>query len=201
MQPICHGYDDRVQPPRGFVLGNTAVYQRPSPALWGASAAGEGSGVQGSLPNFCTPNARVGDRFLESANNWISTRTGGDGVLGNDGKVTSSRAGAGDVWPEWADWQQRALDREIQRINVKLAEKAARYHQPCGAKTRKGKPFRNMSEAGRRRCKFRGGKSTGPKTPEGNTRIAEAQRRSWAVYRAQDTKIANLPETNSLTRL
>jgi hypothetical protein len=45
----------------------------------------------------------------------------------------------------------------------------------CGAKTRKGspcqcKPLRNG------RCKFHGGLSTGPKTPEGKARIAEGRR-------------------------
>ena len=54
----------------------------------------------------------------------------------------------------------------------------------CGAKTRKGTPCRAKSELGRRRCKFHGGMSTGPKTPEGKARIAEAQRRRWQVYRA-----------------
>lgn len=49
----------------------------------------------------------------------------------------------------------------------------------CGAKTRKGTPCRCKSEPGKRRCKFHGGMSTGPKTPEGRQRIAEAQRRRW----------------------
>lgn len=51
----------------------------------------------------------------------------------------------------------------------------------CGAKTRKGTPCRCKSEPGKRRCKFHGGMSTGPKTAEGRQRIAEAQRRRWAV--------------------
>lgn len=46
------------------------------------------------------------------------------------------------------DWQQEALDRECARINAKVALRAARYRQPCGAKTRKGKQCRNLSEAG-----------------------------------------------------
>jgi len=57
--------------------------------------------------------------------------------------------------------------------------KAARRRVVCGAKTRKGTPCRNKSEPGKRRCKFHGGKSTGPRTPEGRARIAEAQRRRW----------------------
>ncbi|MEO9514936.1 MAG: HGGxSTG domain-containing protein [Paracoccaceae bacterium] len=53
----------------------------------------------------------------------------------------------------------------------------------CGAKTRKGHPCRMKSEAGKRRCKFHGGKSTGPRTPEGKARIAKAQRQRWARHR------------------
>lgn len=98
-----------------------------------------------------------------------STRTRGDGVLG--------------YWES----QQLALDaafqKEIPRIRAKEEAKRARLRQRCGAKTRKGLPCRNMSEAGRRRCKFHGGKSTGPKTPEGKERIAVAQRKRWARNR------------------
>ena len=55
----------------------------------------------------------------------------------------------------------------------------------CGARTRKGRPCR-MKPAGLRndRCRLHGGLSTGPKTPEGRARIAEAQRRRWARWRA-----------------
>lgn len=55
---------------------------------------------------------------------------------------------------------------------------------PCGARTRKGTPCRAKSEPGRRRCRFHGGLSTGPKTAVGRARIAEAQRRRWARWRA-----------------
>ena len=64
------------------------------------------------------------------------------------------------------------------------AARAARRRVVCGARTRKGTPCRNMSEAGRKRCKFHGGKSTGARTPEGIERIREAQRRRWARVRA-----------------
>ncbi|WP_420541627.1 HGGxSTG domain-containing protein [Rhodosalinus sediminis] len=61
----------------------------------------------------------------------------------------------------------------------------ARRRVPCGARTRKGTPCRAKSEPGKRRCRFHGGKSTGPRTPEGKARIAEAQRRRWARWRAE----------------
>lgn len=38
-------------------------------------------------------------------------------------------------------------------------------------------------ELGKRRCRFHGGLSTGPKTEAGRARIAEAQRRRWKAYR------------------
>lgn len=54
----------------------------------------------------------------------------------------------------------------------------------CGAKTRKGTPCRCRPIPGKRRCKFHGGLSTGPKTPEGKERIREALRRRWQAERA-----------------
>jgi transcriptional regulator with XRE-family HTH domain len=50
----------------------------------------------------------------------------------------------------------------------------------CGAKTRKGTPCRAKALPGKKRCKYHGGMSTGPKTAEGRARIAEAQHRRWA---------------------
>jgi hypothetical protein len=41
----------------------------------------------------------------------------------------------------------------------------------CGAKRhRDGEPCQALSEPGKRRCRFHGGKSTGPRTPEGKAR-------------------------------
>ncbi len=57
------------------------------------------------------------------------------------------------------------------------AEPATSGSVLCGARTRKDQPCRNMSDPGRSRCKFHGGRSTGPRTAEGRARIAEAQRR------------------------
>lgn len=63
------------------------------------------------------------------------------------------------------------------------AQRAATRRVICGAKTRKGTLCRCKSEPGKRRCKFHGGKSTGPKTPEGKARIAQAQRLRWDTWR------------------
>lgn len=53
----------------------------------------------------------------------------------------------------------------------------------CGAKTRKGKPCRAKPLPGKTRCKFHGGLSTGPRTPEGKARVADVQRRRWNKLR------------------
>ncbi|PIV79226.1 MAG: hypothetical protein COW54_05530 [Rhodobacteraceae bacterium CG17_big_fil_post_rev_8_21_14_2_50_63_15] len=56
----------------------------------------------------------------------------------------------------------------------------------CGARTRKGTPCKAKALPGKIRCRFHGGLSTGPKTPEGRERIAEAQRQRWAKWRAKN---------------
>ena len=72
------------------------------------------------------------------------------------------------------------LAAELKRLTDNAAIKQARERVRCGAKTRKGTSCRLLSEAGRRRCKFHGGMSTGPRTIEGRERIAAAQRKRWA---------------------
>jgi hypothetical protein len=53
----------------------------------------------------------------------------------------------------------------------------------CGAKTRAGGRCLVRVEPGKRRCRFHGGLSTGPKTEAGRARIANAQRQRWCAYR------------------
>ena len=53
----------------------------------------------------------------------------------------------------------------------------------CNAKTRSGGTCAHKVIPGKIRCRFHGGKSTGPRTPEGRSRIAEAQRKRWAKHR------------------
>ena len=54
----------------------------------------------------------------------------------------------------------------------------------CGAKNWQGSLCANKIVPGKRRCRFHGGLSTGPRTPEGRARIAAAQKRRWANYRS-----------------
>src|SRR5687768_7677811 len=49
----------------------------------------------------------------------------------------------------------------------------------CGAKNRRGEPCAARWEPGKKRCRFHGGRSTGPRTPGGRARNAAAQRRRW----------------------
>jgi len=53
----------------------------------------------------------------------------------------------------------------------------------CGARTRSDGACLVRTEAGKARCRFHGGLSTGPKTEAGRERISEAQRRRWLAYR------------------
>jgi hypothetical protein len=97
-------------------------------------------------------------------------RTGGWGLTGWGQTWGNLDA---EVELKMAAWRQRAATR------------AARRRVVCGAKTRKDTPCRNLSEPGRKRCKFHGGKSTGPRSVEGRANIAEAQRVRWAKWRAR----------------
>ena len=65
------------------------------------------------------------------------------------------------------DATERALKRELRST-------------PCGAKTRAGHLCKRRGLGKGGRCANHGGLSTGPKTPEGRQRIAEAQRKRWA---------------------
>ena len=69
------------------------------------------------------------------------------------------------------DAQERARERELRG-------------QPCGAKTRTGRPCQAKGLGRGRRCRYHGGLSTGPRTPEGRARIAVAQRRRWERWHA-----------------
>ncbi len=63
----------------------------------------------------------------------------------------------------------------------------------CGAKTRPGHLCRNKAIPGKRRCKYHGGLSTGPKTPAGRARIAAAQKLRWAIFRNEPYPAFNDP--------
>ena len=56
----------------------------------------------------------------------------------------------------------------------------------CGAKTRHGTPCQCPAIRNRRRCRLHGGRSTGPRTPEGVERIRQAQlKHGWYTKQAK----------------
>ena len=94
---------------------------------------------------------------------------------------------------------QRALDYchegamrkrwELIREAVEDRERAVRIMRRvhCGARKRDGAMCRGMAEPGANRCRFHGGRSTGPTTPEGRKRALA----NLAQYRARPA----LPDT------
>ncbi len=79
-------------------------------------------------------------------------------------------------------WQMSASSLaglERRREKLRKDEALARSVLPylrCGAKTRRGTPCQCKPIEGKRRCKLHGGKSTGPRTPEGRARLAHLAR-------------------------
>ena len=61
----------------------------------------------------------------------------------------------------------------------------ARRRGQCAARTRAGTPCKRCGDAPGTRCRLHGGASTGPTSPEGRARIAEAQRARRARWRAE----------------
>jgi hypothetical protein len=59
-----------------------------------------------------------------------------------------------------------------------------RNQKACGARTRSGNRCRQATLRGKTRCRYHGGRSTGPKTAEGRRRIAEANTRSGNYTKA-----------------
>jgi hypothetical protein len=92
------------------------------------------------------------------------------------GKVREVRTVApdGSTQSEYRQWKPTKRLRRIMAIDWKT----------CDAKTRTGKPCKRRPISGRRRCRNHGGLSTGPKTPEGRERIAQANRQRAATRAA-----------------
>ena len=73
---------------------------------------------------------------------------------------------------------RKMLERGLSHTGLPLK----RIFRPrCCAKTRAGAPCIMRVVPGKRRCRFHGGLSTGPRTVQGKARIAEAQRRRWGT--------------------
>ena len=75
------------------------------------------------------------------------------------------------------------LQTEGNFLTSLCARKEGFSRQRCGALTRKGTTRLCNLLPSKRRCKFHGGASTGPRTSEGRKHIAEAQRQRCAAWR------------------
>ncbi len=77
---------------------------------------------------------------------------------------------------DWRTWIDAIIQPKLEIEQTRLAMKAIR----CGAIRTNGRPCPAKPISGKERCRFHGGMSTGPRTPEGRQRIADAQRKRWA---------------------
>src|SRR5262245_61723563 len=64
-------------------------------------------------------------------------------------------------------------------------------HRTCDARTKQrgGAPCKLKGLGAGGRCRFHGGKSSGPRTQEGRNRIAAAQRKRWKQWRAENPRL------------
>jgi hypothetical protein len=82
-----------------------------------------------------------------------------------------------------ASWGLTGRTRDMTLVSNQPSPNRRKGRLLCGAKTRAGGCCQVRAELGKARCRFHGGKSTGPKTEAGRNRIAEAQRQRWRAYR------------------
>lgn len=106
--------------------------------------------------------------------------------LGADMRVAQPSRAAGETWS--VSQRPMPLPNARRRHNEELEWRLTRA---CGARTKQtGLPCRKRPYRDRRtgrvrngRCHLHGGKSTGPRTAEGRSRIREAVRARWADWR------------------
>jgi len=84
----------------------------------------------------------------------------------------------------FTDVEKARIEQELARLAKSHAQRLALARVRCNAKTRKGTLCKALSESGKRRCKFHGGRSTGPKTRIGKEAISRTQKARWAKWRA-----------------
>lgn len=106
-------------------------------------------------PEFATKYAQA--RMTSDAERSARAQESG-GLPGITAHIAGVRAGAYESGA-LAAWKAREAQRQATR------------RVACGAKRhRDGRPCQARSEPGKRRCRFHGGRSTGPRTPEGKAR-------------------------------
>lgn len=81
-----------------------------------------------------------------------------------------------------------SVRRQIQQgeLIIEDIRRLPRERGTCGAHARTtGKPCRAPGNGAGGRCKLHGGRSTGPKTPEGLARLEAAVRKRWDRWRQE----------------
>ena len=87
----------------------------------------------------------------------------------SDAECAHARAGASTAIPELPDAPQARAGSN--NFGSTAANRAGQARVICGAKRRRdGQPCQGLSVPGKRRCKWHGGASTGPRTDEGRAR-------------------------------
>jgi hypothetical protein len=70
------------------------------------------------------------------------------------------------------DWREELRRRLLPRLRQEI-ELYRRENRPrCCARTKAGTPCKTKAVPGRKRCRWHGGLSTGPRTPEGKAKVA-----------------------------
>ena len=85
---------------------------------------------------------------------------------------------------------------EVRATSWRIALQAAREVPRCGARTRNGTPCHNAAMANGR-CRLHGGKSTGPRTPEG---LERSRRANWKHGHPSAEAIAQRKEAAAIGR-
>lgn len=90
--------------------------------------------------------------------------------------------------PEFPDMSARANDSGDGGLSDGTPANKAKQRVVCGAiRRRDGQPCQALSEPGKRRCKWHGGCSTGPRTPEGKSLALANLRQNRNRCREGDT--------------
>ncbi len=105
---------------------------------------------------------------------------------GNSAKCASVRAGTTSAKPDYLP-ASRACARAEDSGSSPAGDGAKKARVICGAKRRRdGQPCQALSVPGKRRCKWHGGASTGPRTDAGRTRSIANLRQ----YKSRETELA-----------
>lgn len=83
-----------------------------------------------------------------------------------------------EIKPKTSGVGSEFIDATRARMSSGLQRATPMQRATCGAKRhRDGQPCEAKSEPGKKRCRFHGGRSTGPRTPEGKARALANLRR------------------------